>query len=226
MLIYHQKLLIFLTFIPFMLKRSLNFCLSLLLLTVILILFLAVSHVKQSASVFCSYYHQNHYLSLPSGVFLNSLKTVQFILFLKNKILIKKILITIILSNICLFCVKLTERMVKHRLMVHLSKIIFSILLTLLMLNHTQQKLHSSQSMTTSSELWVFNKLLDFSWSIFWLPLTILIILFFLSVSIKSWFDFSNTALSWIKLHLIHWSFYVNLDCTKSLVFQLFLYCT
>jgi hypothetical protein len=45
-------------------------------------------------------------LSLSSGVFLNSLKTVQFIRFLinlKNQIVIKKILVTIVLSHSCLF---------------------------------------------------------------------------------------------------------------------------
>jgi hypothetical protein len=35
------------------------------------------------------------------------------------------------------------------------------------------------------------------------------------------WFGFNNTVLSWIESYLTHRTFYVNLDGTKSSVFQL-----
>jgi hypothetical protein len=38
---------------------------------------------------------------------------------------------------------------------------------------------------------------------------------------LSSWFGFNNTVLSWIESYLTHRSFYVNLDGTKSSVFQL-----
>jgi hypothetical protein len=38
---------------------------------------------------------------------------------------------------------------------------------------------------------------------------------------LRSWFGFNNTVLSWIKSYLMHRSFYVKLNGTKSSVFQL-----
>jgi hypothetical protein len=38
---------------------------------------------------------------------------------------------------------------------------------------------------------------------------------------LRSWFGFNSTVLSWIKSYLMHRSFYVNLNGSKSSVFQL-----
>jgi hypothetical protein len=152
--------------------------------------------------------------------FLNSSKTVLSILFLKKSNLDKESLANYRPVSHLSFLSKLTERIVKHRLMNHLSENN--------LLNSFQSayvKSHSTETTLLSVHDYIIRAvslqqvtclcLLDLSAAFDTIDHSILL------ERLRSWFGFNNTVLSWIKSYLMHRSFYVNLNGSKSSVFQL-----
>jgi hypothetical protein len=131
--------------------------------------------------------------------------------------LIIKVLLTIVLSHLS-FLSKLTERMVKYRLVNHLhdNNLLNSFQTayvkshsaeTTLLAVHDYIRAMSLQQITCLC-------LLDLSTAFDTVAHPIFL------EHIRSWFDFSNTVLSWIKSHFTHRSFCVNLHGTISLDFS------
>jgi hypothetical protein len=151
----NPNLAIFLSFILSPWKKSLNVWINNLLPAMTWILFLLL--LLNNVLLFLFQSSPKSSTSLRLRVFfLNSSKTVQSILFLKNQILIRKVLLSIALSlDHSSFLSKLTERILKHRLMNQLSENnLLNTFQSAHVKSHSTETIHSSRSMTTSSELY------------------------------------------------------------------------
>jgi hypothetical protein len=175
------------------------------------------SLVKQCAPVLVPTITNIINLSLSSGVFPEQFKNCSVHPLLKKPNLDKENLGNYRPVSHLSFLSKLTERIVKCRLMDHLSKNN--------LLNSFQSayvKSHSTETTLLSVHDYIIRAmslqqitclcLLDLSAAFDTIDHSILL------ERLSSWFGFNNTVLSWIKSYLTHRSFYVNLDGTKSSV--------
>jgi hypothetical protein len=178
------------------------------------------SLVKQCASVLVPTITKIINLSLSSGVFPEQFKNCSVHPLLKKSNLDKESLANYRPVSHLSFLSKLTERIVNHRLMNHLSENN--------LLNSFQSayvKSHSTETTLLSVHDYIIRAmslqqvtclcLLDLSAAFDTIDHSILL------ERLRSWFGFNNTVLSWIKSYLMHRSFYVNLNGSKSSVFQL-----
>ena len=159
-------------------------------------------------------------LSISTGVFPDQFKSCSVHPNLKKSNLDKEDLSNYRPISHLSFLSKLTERIVKLRLVDHLS--------TNNLLNSFQSayiKHHSTETTLLSVHDHIINAmshqqvtcltLLDLSAAFDTIDHSILL------ERLSSWFGITSTALSWLKSYLLNRSFYVNIDNSKSSVFQL-----
>jgi hypothetical protein len=177
------------------------------------------SLLKRCASVLVPTITKIINLSLSSGAFPEQFKNCSVHPLLKKSNLDKESLANYCPVSHLSFLSKLTERIVKHRLMNHLSEIN--------LVNSFQSayvKSHSTETTLLSVHDYIIRAmslqqvtcLLDLSAAFDTIDHSILL------ERLRSWFGFNNTVSSWIKSYLMHRSFYVNLDGSKFSIFQLF----
>ena len=178
------------------------------------------SLLKQCASVLVPTITKIINLSLSSGVFPEQFKSCSVHPLLKKPNLDKENLGNYRPVSHLSFLSKLTERVVKHRLMEHLS--------TNSLLNSFQSayvKSHSTETALLSVHDYIIRAmslqqitclcLLDLSAAFDTIDHSILL------ERLTAWFGFREIVLSWIKSYLTNRSFYINLSGTKSSIYQL-----